>query len=587
MFPLLFAAKALGKISPFGKSLDGKPVKDTTTEASAEKDAETAASAKTNAVMQNVSNTTDTDKPEEEKEMFGGMDLGKIKSALDEDSPIGMPSEVKGGVYKQIFEVNKMMLGSLQRIESTMKLLLGLEYERAVGFQQQERDENLTEGDTDDKGGEKGPGRFGRGLSAAGDMLGGAYSKAKGFASGSLAKLLGLGVLIFAFNKYREEIIGAMAGILEYFNDVYDVFKSDGIGAAFDKVVDDFKNIFFPKIRAVGISVLEFVWGAIKSTAKEFFLGAQGDKAIREERKSLTSNKAALGTLAETLDFDKIRSGPGKGGISLIGGKFALTRPAQSRLGLERDSAEALAMDTELNSIITSMERLTRESDYRIQFKGLPDMTKKQEIKNRFDDGTLSIDKLLNTVPIIDGIESTFKDLNAFGLYESAGITKEMDEVTREAITENLAKASELTRLLNDPNTKRKDGKFNIGGRFFGKEFVTDAEAKTLVNSLKADNLTLGAFTSSVFDAEESMFGDFKTEGDTQSTKSLNGIEITGTNRTSSPSANFNPVTVNNVDNKKIIDAKEINYHDLQSQNINFTVRQLAKYANGDAVFGL
>ena len=233
------------------------------------------------------------------------------------------------------------------------------------------------------------------------------------------------------------------------------------------------------------------------------------------------------------------------------------------------------------------MERLTRESDYRIQFKGLPDMTKKQEIKNRFDDGTLSIDKLLNTVPIIDGIESTFKDLNAFGLYESAGITKEMDEVTREAITENLAKASELTRLLNDPNTKRKDGKFNIGGRFFGKEFVTDAEAKTLVNSLKADNLTLGAFTSSVFDAEESMFGDFKTEGDTQSTKSLNGIEITGTNRTSSPSANFNPVTVNNVDNKKIIDAKEINYHDLQSQNINFTVRQLAKYANGDAVFGL
>ena len=62
-----------------------------------------------------------------------------------------------------------------------------------------------------------------------------------------------------------------MASILEYFNDVYDVFKSEGLGAAFDKVVDDFKNIFFPKIKAVGISVLEFVWGAIKSTAKEFY----------------------------------------------------------------------------------------------------------------------------------------------------------------------------------------------------------------------------------------------------------------------------------------------------------------------------
>ena len=49
----------------------------------------------------------------------------------------------------------------------------------------------------------------------------------------------------------------------------------------------------------------------------------------------------------------------------------------------------------------------------------------------------------------------------------------------------------------------------------------------------------------------------------------------------------MNPSTSGEVDNKKIIDAKEINHHDLQSQNINFTVRQLAKYANGDAVFGL
>ena len=35
------------------------------------------------------------------------------------------------------------------------------------------------------------------------------------------------GFLIFAFNKYRDEIITAMASILEYFNDVYDVFKSE------------------------------------------------------------------------------------------------------------------------------------------------------------------------------------------------------------------------------------------------------------------------------------------------------------------------------------------------------------------------
>ena len=72
---------------------------------------------------------------------------------------------------------------------------------------------------------EAGPGRFRRGLTAAGSMLGGAYGKLKG---SSITKLLGLGALIFAFNKYKDEIIAAMAGILEYFSDVYDVFKADG-----------------------------------------------------------------------------------------------------------------------------------------------------------------------------------------------------------------------------------------------------------------------------------------------------------------------------------------------------------------------
>jgi hypothetical protein len=174
-----------------------------------------------------------------------------------------------------------MMLGSLQRIEGTMKLLLGLEYERALGFQQSERGESLIEGDTDPSPDpEAGPGRFRRGLSSAGDMLGGAYGKLKG---SSIIKLLGLGILIFAFNKYREEIITAMASILEYFNDVYDVFKSEGLGAAFDKIVDDFKSIFLPKIQDMSMSLLDFIWGAIKGVAVEWMFGAKGDIPVREQ----------------------------------------------------------------------------------------------------------------------------------------------------------------------------------------------------------------------------------------------------------------------------------------------------------------
>jgi len=104
-------------------------------------------------------------------------------------------------------------------------------------------------------------------------MLGGAYGKFKG---SSIVKLLGLGALIFAFNKYKEEIIEAMAGTLKYFSDVYDVFKSDGIGAAFDKVVDDFKNIFLPKLQEMSMNILDFVWGAIKGVAVRVVNGRTG-----------------------------------------------------------------------------------------------------------------------------------------------------------------------------------------------------------------------------------------------------------------------------------------------------------------------
>ena len=436
MFPILFAAKALSKMSSFGKSLDGKPVKNTTTEASAEKDAETAASATTNAVMQNVSNTTDTDKPEKEKEMFGGMDLGKIKSALDEDSPIGMPSEVKGGVYKQIFEVNKMMLGSLQRIESTMKLLLGLEYERAVGFQQQERDENLTEGDTDDKDGEKGPGRFKRGLSAAGDMLGGAYGGLKKFGSGSIAKLLGLGVLIFAFNKYREEIITAMAGILEYFNDVFEVFKSEGLGAAFNKVVDDFKTIFFPKIKQVSFDIMDFIWGAIKGAVVEWAFGKKGDARIREEATDVAIDTAGLEKAQKDLGLDSLDYT--RRGLTTQSKDFKAANPDVT--GKQRRD-----LVQRFNDTAEAMNEISQQSDGRVQWLGMPDFDV-PDILSRVSGFTLQ--ELLNAAkqPVVNGEikDIEFLKSESFSLAKLSGVTKTMSDDTRDDIIDALKTKSIL-----------------------------------------------------------------------------------------------------------------------------------------------
>tara|TARA_R110002167_G_scaffold37917_1_gene118561 strand:- start:44 stop:1465 length:1422 start_codon:yes stop_codon:yes gene_type:complete len=473
-----------------------------------------------------------------------------------------------------------MMLGSLQRIESTMKLLLGLEYERAVGFQQQERDENLTEGDTDDKGGEEGPGRFRRGLSAAGSMLGGAYSKAKGFASGSLAKLLGLGVLIFAFNKYREEIITAMAGILEYFNDVFEVFKSEGLGAAFNKVVDDFKTKFFPKIVEVSMNILSFLFGAVKSAAMEFLFGASGDKLIKQENlnrdkgiKNLQSMTGALTAAGVDLSASKV------GDQSMVGrdqsGKFFLTENEQTK-NLSKEDVKNT--DMAINRALSAMANISDETEGRVQWKGLPRLL--DSINYSLGDlAGVSVNDILNAVPLIDGFESTNEQLKEFRLYKSAGVTKETPEADRDLIFKNLAEMTSIRSALLEGNTS---------GRFNRVEYGSVAEMTARIQELKKDNVFLGAYTQAeISEMTGASSGNYVFDNYTTGTKSLNGMTPTGTNRTSSPSANFNPVTVNNVDNKKIIDAKEINYHDLQSQNINFTVRQLAKYANGDAVFGL
>ena len=102
------------------------------------------------------------------------------------------------------------------------------------------------------------------------------------------------------------------------------------------------------------------------------------------------------------------------------------------------------------------------------------------------------------------------------------------------------------------------------------------AKAKALSNSGQTPDMPL-------------MSGDYKvydTSGYTDSTRTLNGMKITGTDRTSSsPSANFNPTTV--VDNKKIIDAKEVHNHPMNPGNINVTALQLAKYNNMLATSGI
>ena len=458
MFPILFAAKALAKMSSFGGG--SKPARNTQSDAESEQTAEK--------VIDKQGKEHDADSPtgkmiinmtkeQEAPEMFGGMDLNKIKSALDEDSPLGMPEEVKGGVYKQIFEVNKMMLGSLQRIEGTLKLMLNLEYERALAFQQADVQQNLIEGDTDpdpDPDPESGPGRFRRGLTAAGSMLGGAYGKLKG---SSITKLLGLGALIFAFNKYKDEIIAAMAGILEYFSDVYDVFKADGIGAAFDKVLDDFKTIFLPKIKEMSMNLLDFIWGAIKGVAIRWLYGAQGDERIAQESGDVATSMANLSDTS--LDAGKAVQKLKTMGKSDV----VLNTVSGTMKGLSGE--ETSALKDNMKELGESLTEISRQSGGRIQFTDLGDLTK--NVNAKFVGLNYPVSTLLNTKPIIDGVISEFSDLENIKLNERAGITRGMTEEKQKMITDALYEKSLLAKKLYSTENRK------IGDTFSLKDMIS------------------------------------------------------------------------------------------------------------------
>jgi hypothetical protein len=164
-------------------------------------------------------------------------------------------------------------------------------------------------------------------------------------------------VLIFAFNKYREEIIGAMAGILEYFSDVYDVFKSEGLSAAFNKVVDDFKTIFFPKIKEVSLGILDFLWGAIKGVATEWLFGTQGDLRIKQEAESLKDNKSSLQEMGKGLKPGELDAAAN----DQMSDRFSTSKFSfKERSKLRKDK----------QAVLDAMQEISDQSEGRIQWTG-------------------------------------------------------------------------------------------------------------------------------------------------------------------------------------------------------------------------
>ena len=382
------------------------------------------------AVLKNVSDSTPGDEEgggggketaEDTSEMFGGLDLANVKSALDDTGPMGPPEQVKGGVYKQIFEVNKLMLGSLQRMENTMKMLLAIEFERVQGMQQTDSKELIDDQEQPPKKGAGKSGLLGRAARGVGGMLGGAYGKGKGALGGNFGKLLGFGAIVLLFKKFETEIKEATADILKYFKGLYDVFKEDGIGAVFTQIGDDMKNVFYPKLKSLVGNMMNMIVTAVK----EMIFGASGAKRIGQEVKESKATKQTLATLSnkltkagvDTADVRISDQGRLPSYLTVVSGDSALTSDDQDQLKMS------------IKERLAQMHEISKQAKGRVQWTTFPNA----DFGNSLFDFSLknldeyfknySLKQILEANPVIDGVPMNNWDALPNVSDESAGIT--------------------------------------------------------------------------------------------------------------------------------------------------------------------
>mgnify|MGYP003114515093 CR=1 FL=1 len=429
MFPLLILPKLLGALTSMTKST-GSLAEGAAKSAS---DAnEVASEVMKNAVLQNVSDSTpnkesgDKETAEDTTEMFGGLDLANVKSALDDTGPMGPPEQVKGGVYKQIFEVNKLMLGSLQRMEQTMKMLLAIEFERIQGMQQTDSKILIDDQETPEKEKKK-RGLLGAAASGVGGMLGGAFSKAKGGLSGNFGKFIGLGAIILLFKKFEDDIKLVTGDILKYFKSVYDIFKSEGLDAAFDKVGDDLKNVFLPRFKDMILDFMDMMFNVIH----EAVFGPSGDKAIQlaaTDSGPTSATQTNLESFAATTDIEGMN----------YSRELGFGKPGKN---LQDENPKVYA---DLKSKFRDMEKISFESGGRIQWNTFPGIRMDQQdglLKEVF--ATFDVASIINARPVIDGALGTWDMLKGIDLKQMAGITRMMSDDKAEKITDVLRRKTQ------------------------------------------------------------------------------------------------------------------------------------------------
>jgi len=478
----------------------------------------------------------------EKKSMFGGLDLGRIKSAIGDSGEMGPMQEVKGGVYKQIFEVNKSMLSSLQRMETTMKLLLEVEYERIKGMVSLDASEKLEKGDTDKKTKPGKPGLLSKASKGAGKVFGGI----KGGLGGNIGKLLGLGGLLLLFKNFEEEIKVAVQKSLKFFRDVYLYFTADDF--TFKKFKDDFKKKFLPKIQATISNLLQMIFNYVKDA-----LFKRGDaEIVKGNTKRQQSKAGVMGLVGQ----DSAKEGEVPGTFQKVSNKdisafLGSARDPGRRTSDVLTEGQQSQANRQFNDYLESLIRISTASKSRIQWKGIDTDMGDKGLLSSFADADswrfmLGINadpvSILNATPIVDGVHTSFDVLKDINLMQMGGMNTSMSESQRDNIEELLAEKSKATAILSTPNkytgiagnmmdSKLADAQISFdsavaGLNYAGQDFTltemnniggsaealikAEAEKKRIAEESAKDNAKKGGFVNIKKDGDNT-FVDAKT----------------------------------------------------------------------------
>jgi hypothetical protein len=279
-----------------------------------------------------------------------------------------------------------------------------------------------------------------------------------------MLKGLGLAGLIYLFKKNEESITKGVAGVFEWFHNLYKDLKDsdDPIQLIIDRVKEAFSGFGESLITETKAFVKTYIEPLIQDMftmivdyAKSFFVG-DSQKLMTEYSGDLVSSGNTLTNLQNQLIEEN-----GTGDLGFIGRK-GITGVETSG-GQEMDEAMRGKVTRAAKKRWKALYEYSRESDYAVQWTGLPFMrdgmtgwkwlTPSTDALNQRNN--IAIDAVMKTQPIINGTIRPMSYLTNpnFVLDKELGISEGMDEIDVQGVRDNAEEATMLRWKNQNLNT--------------------------------------------------------------------------------------------------------------------------------------